>query len=77
MKGTSHMGKVPFMFYTNGLVFNITLVIINETTQRLKLRLSEGRTNLFALPSVSNLLHDFRHRFSITHVNMVSAFTSH
>ena len=25
----------------------------------------------------SNLLHDFRHRFSITHVNMVSAFTSH
>ena len=29
------MGKVPFMFYTNGLVFTITLVIINETTQRL------------------------------------------
>ena len=53
MKGTSRMGKVPFMFYTNGLVFNITLVIINETTQRLKLRLSEGRTNLFALPTVA------------------------
>lgn len=50
------MGKVPFMFYTNGLVFNITLVIINETTQRLKLRLSEGRTNLFALPSVRNFM---------------------
>jgi hypothetical protein len=47
------MGKVPFMFYTNGLVFTITLVIIYETTQRLKLRLSEGRTNLFALPTVA------------------------
>ena len=41
------MGKVPFMFYTNGLVFTITLVIINETTQRLKLRLSESRSNVY------------------------------
>ena len=47
MKGTSRMGKVPFMFYTNGLVFNITLVIINETTQRLKLRLSKCRSKVY------------------------------
>ena len=60
MKGTSHMGKVPFMFYTNGLVFNITLVIINETTQRLKLRLSEGRSNVYIDYAEREQLHEKR-----------------
>ena len=54
------MGKVPFMFYTNGLVFNITLVIINETTQRLKLRLSEGRSNVYIDYAEREQLHEKR-----------------
>ena len=60
MKGTSRMGKVPFMFYTNGLVFNITLVIINETTQRLKLRLSKCRSKVYFDYAEREKLHEMR-----------------
>ncbi len=36
-----------------------------------------SKSNFSEANEQPDLLHDFRHRFSITHVNMVSAFTSH